>query len=154
MVGRKRNIVELPAPPEPGSVLLDPIDWPRAYLIMAYMANTGASIRYEISEKFSERFGMTAASAGFKRLFLDMIKAGLIISELNRLVVTSELTLIRLSPTGKQIMSDLGETSVVSDWEICLERKIIGQEAAMTLELCSRRESADGSPRSPRSRMN
>lgn len=134
MVGRKRNIIDLPSPPKPDSVLLDPINWPRAYLVMTYMANTGASVRYEISEKFSDHFGMTAASAGFKRLFVDMVRAGLIISELTRLVVTSELTLIRLSPLGQQLMRDLGESPVVSDWEICLNRKITGQEAAMTLE--------------------
>jgi hypothetical protein len=49
MSRKRKDHPTLSAPEMPGDVRLNPIDWPRAYLFLTHIAETGCSLRFDLA---------------------------------------------------------------------------------------------------------
>lgn len=135
-MGRKRKEnPDLWAPEMPVDVRLNPIDWPRAYLFLAYMAETGCSLRFDIARKLEPQLEIDPDSGTIKRLFASMAGADLVVQENAQLIRSSEVALVRLTDRGKDTLRAAGINMIEkSEWELLIERGFAGQDASMTLE--------------------
>lgn len=135
MSRKRKNQPSLSAPEMPGEVRLNPIDWPRAYLFLSQMAETGCSLRFDLARTLKTQLDIDPDSGTIKRLFAAMAGADLIVLENMPLIRSSEVALVRLTERGKTALYQAGEPNIVkSEWEQAAERGLSGQDVSLTLE--------------------
>lgn len=135
-MGRKRkDNPAITAPPMPVDVRLNPIEWPRAFLFLTQMAETGCSLRFDLARTLEPVLDIDPDSGTIKRLFAAMAGADLIAIENAQLIRSSEVALVRLTERGKAALYQIGAPKIIkSEWEQAMERGLAGQDISITLE--------------------
>lgn len=135
MSRKRKDHPSLFAPEMPGNIALNPIEWPRAFLFLSQMAETGCSLRFELARALHSQLEIDPDSGTIKRLFAAMFRADLIVLENMPLIRSSEVALVRLTERGKTALYQVGVAVIVkSEWERVAERGLSGQDASMALE--------------------
>ena len=105
---KRKNHPSLFAPEMPGNIRLNPIEWPRAFLFLSQMAETGCSLRFDLARTMQSQFEIDPDSGTIKRLFTAMADSDLIVLENMPLVRSSEVVVVRLTELGKTALYRLG----------------------------------------------
>ena len=105
-------------------------NWPRQGLALAALGVTGWSMRLAIADLLSELNGVAADAGSIRRMFQTLaqrqfwIEQKVVIAGIRSEATTADTTLIlvRLSPTGREVLRACGIAAVPSEWERLAQR--------------------------------
>lgn len=97
--------------------------WPLVAEALYLLAASGISVRFELQRLLAQRRGIGARAGSIRRLFeQDLLEAGLIQSQVLPTFRRHRLTVVRLTPRGRDLCAGFGWPLAESEWERMLAR--------------------------------